>query len=112
MVRLIDNDDLEALSRAEVDLLCLRDFLEQVLDDDAVVVSDVRGRDFEVVDGGDNVEFELAVRRGLEDARVDFDLFDAGAVELFEGGDDACFLACSRGAVDEQVGKVTALCLH
>jgi hypothetical protein len=62
-----------------------------------------------VVDGGDNVEFELAVRRGLEDARVDFDLFDARAVELFERGDDAGLLAGAGGSVDEEVGEVAAL---
>lgn len=46
-----------------------------------------------MVDGGDDVEFELAVRAGLEDARVDLYFLDAGAVEFAKGGDDACFLA-------------------
>jgi len=39
-----------------------------------------------VVDGRDDVEFEFPVGGGLEDARVDLDLLDAGAVEGAEGG--------------------------
>jgi hypothetical protein len=109
VVRLIDHHDLEPLLRRQIHLLRLRDFLEQVLYDDAVVVAHIGRCDLEVVDGGDNVELELAVRRGLEDARVDFDLFDAWAVELFERGDDAGLLAGTRGAVDEEVGEVAAL---
>lgn len=93
MIRLIDDHHLESLLRREIHLLRLGDLLEQVLDDDAVEVSDVRGRDFEVVDRGDNVEFELAVGGRLEDACVDFDLFYAGAVEFFQCGYDAGFLA-------------------
>ena len=41
MVGLIDDNDLEALFGCQIDLLCLRNFLEEVLDDDAVVVADV-----------------------------------------------------------------------
>lgn len=33
-----------------------------------------------MIDGGDNVEFKLAVGGGLEDAGVDFDLLDTWAV--------------------------------
>lgn len=61
--------------------------------------------------GGDNVEFELAVRCGLEDTRIDLDLFDTRAIEFFEGCDDARFLACSRRAVYEEMREVAALCL-
>jgi hypothetical protein len=50
------------------------------LDHDAVVVSNVGGSNLKVVNGGDNVEFELAVAGGLEDSRIDLDLFDTGAV--------------------------------
>lgn len=64
-----------------------------------------------MVDRGHDVEFELAVAGRLEDARVDLDFLDAGAVELFEGCDDAGFLAGARGAVDEEVWEVAALCL-
>ena len=53
-----------------------------------------------MVDRGDNVEFEFAVGGCLEDSRVDFDLFHAGAVELFESCDDSCFLSCAGGTVD------------
>lgn len=109
MVGLIDNDDLEALARGNVDLLGLRNFLEQRLDNDAVVVADVGRGDFEVVDGGDDVEFDFAVGGGLEDARVDFDLFDAGAVELLEGGDDTGLFAGAGRTVDQQVGEVAGL---
>jgi len=54
-----------------------------------------------MVDGGDNVEFEFTVRGSLEDTRVNLDLFDTGTVELFESGNDARLLACTRRAVDE-----------
>lgn len=61
MVGLIDYDHLEALFRRQIYLLRLGDFLEQVLNDHAVVVADIGWCDFEVVVGGDDVEFELAV---------------------------------------------------
>ena len=47
----------------------------------------------------------------MEDSRVDLDLFNAGAVELFERRYDAGFLACARGTVDEKMGEVSGLCL-
>lgn len=93
MIRLINHHDLEALPRARIQLLSLRHFLQQVLHDNAVVVPDVRGRDLEVVDGGYDVELELSVAGGLEDARVDLYLLDAGAVEFLERGDNAGFFA-------------------
>jgi hypothetical protein len=42
----------------------------------------------------------------LEDAGVDFDLFDAGAVEGAEGAEDAGLFAGAGGAVEEEVGEV------
>jgi hypothetical protein len=36
-----------------------------------------------VVDRGDDVELELAIAAGLEDAGIDLDLFDAGPEQLF-----------------------------
>ena len=93
MVRLINHNHLEALLCAQVDLLCLRDLFQQILHNYSVVIADIRRRDLEVVDRGDNVEFEFAVARGLEDACVDLYLFNTGAVELLERGDDAGFLA-------------------
>jgi hypothetical protein len=50
MVRFIDNHNLEALLRAQINLLRLRDLFEQVLYDYSVVVSDIGRCDFEVVD--------------------------------------------------------------
>lgn len=49
-------------------MLRLRYFFQKVLHDYSVVVPDVRGCDFEVVDGGDDVEFEFAVRGRLENS--------------------------------------------
>lgn len=59
-----------------------------------------------MVYGGDNVELQLAVRSRLEDTRIDLDLFDSRAVELFERRNDAGLLSGARRAVDEQVGEV------
>lgn len=64
-----------------------------------------------MVYGSDNVEFELAVRGSLEDTCIDFDLFNTGAIEFFEGCDDTRLLTCSRRAVYEEMGEVAALCL-
>ncbi len=80
MVGFIDHDNLEPLPRGLIHLLCLGHFFQQFLNYDAVVVSNVGRGDLEVVDGGDNVEFELAVAGCLEDSRVNLDLFNTGAV--------------------------------
>lgn len=80
VVGFIDHDNLEPLLRGQIHLLCLCNFFQQFLDHDAVVVSNVGGSNLKVVNGGDNVEFELAVAGGLEDSRIDLDLFDTGAV--------------------------------
>lgn len=109
MVRLVNYNDLEPLPRVLVHLLCLRYLLEQILDDHPVVIAHVRRGDFEVVHRGDDVELELAVAAGLEDAGVDLDFLDACAVEFFEGCYDACLFAGARGAVEEEVGEVAAL---
>lgn len=65
-----------------------------------------------MVDGRDDVEFELAIRGCLEDASVDFNFFDARAVEFFESRDDAGFFASTGRAVDEEVWEVAGLCLR
>jgi hypothetical protein len=65
-----------------------------------------------VVYGSDDVEFEFAVRRGLEYARVDLDLLDTWTVELFQRGDDARFLPGTGRTIDEKMWEVTALCLE
>lgn len=95
MIRFIDNDHLEPLLRGQIHLLRLGNLLQQFLDHDPVIVPDVRGCDFEVVDGGHDVEFELAVAGRLEDTGIDFDLFHSRPVQFFQCRDDACFLACS-----------------
>jgi hypothetical protein len=41
MIGLIDDDDLEALFGCQIDLLCLRNFFEEILNDDTVVVAHV-----------------------------------------------------------------------
>lgn len=61
MVRLIDDNDLEALSSRLVDLLGLCHFLEKILDDYPVEVADIRRRYLKVVYRSDDIEFELAV---------------------------------------------------
>lgn len=62
-----------------------------------------------MVDGGYDVEFEFAATGRLEDAGVDFYLFDSGAVEFFEGGDDAGLFSCAGGAIDEEMGEIAVL---
>lgn len=61
VIGLVDDNDLEALFGCEVDLLCLGDFFQQVLDDDSIVVGDIAGRDLEVVVGRYDVKFKLAI---------------------------------------------------
>ena len=112
MIRLIDYHDFEPLPRILIHLLRLRDLLEQILHDDPIKVADVAGGDFEMVDGGDDVELEFAIRGRLEDAGVDLDLFHAGAVERAQGGDYAGLFASTRGAVDEEVREVGGLSLY
>jgi hypothetical protein len=109
VVGLVDDHDLEALAGRLVDLLRLGHFLEEVLHHDAVIVADIGGCDFEVVDGGDDVKLELAVGRGLEDTGVDLDLLDAGAVEFLQSGYYPRLLPGAGGSVDEDVRKVAAL---
>ena len=65
-----------------------------------------------MVEGSDNVEFKFAVRGGLEDARIDFNLFDTGAVEFFERRNNARLLACARGTVYKEMWEIAALCLQ
>jgi len=111
MIRLIDYHHLELLLRALINLLRLSYLLQQVLYNHTIVVPDIRRRNFKMVNRCYDIEFEFAVRGRLEDAGVDFDLFDTGAVEFFEGGDDAGFLASTGGPVDEEMGEIAALCL-
>jgi hypothetical protein len=64
-----------------------------------------------VVYGCYNVEFEFAIGSGLENARVDLDLFDTRAIEFFEGCDDASLFAGTGWTVYEEMWEVAALCL-
>ena len=57
MIRFIDNHDLEPLLRALIDLLCLRNLLQQILHHDTIVVPNIGRRDLEMVDRGYDVEF-------------------------------------------------------
>jgi hypothetical protein len=41
VVGFVDHDDLEALLGGKIDLLCLGDFFEEILDNDTVVVADI-----------------------------------------------------------------------
>lgn len=100
VVGLVNYNDLEPLLRGLIHLLCLGDLLQQFLDHDSVVVTDIRGRNFEVVDGGDDVEFKLAVACRLEHSRVDLDLLDSRSVQFFQCRNDTCFLACSGRSID------------
>lgn len=61
VICLVYHHHLEPLPRRQVHLLRLRDLLEEVLYHDPVIGPYVGRGDFEVVDGGDDVEFELAV---------------------------------------------------
>ncbi len=65
-----------------------------------------------MVDGSDDVEFQFSVRGCLEHAGINFNLFDAWAVEFFQGCDDAGFLPGARGPVYEEMREITALCLQ
>lgn len=48
------------------------------MDDDTVMVADVRGCELDVIDGGDDIKFDFTIGGGGKDARVDFDLVIAG----------------------------------
>ncbi len=49
MICLIDDDNLKSLFGRLINLLCLGNFLEQILDNDAIVIANIGWRDFEVV---------------------------------------------------------------
>jgi len=70
------------------------------LDDNAVVIANVRWRDLEMVYGGDDVEFQFAARRCLKDARIDLNLLGTGTVECTQSGKDAGFLASTTGPIE------------
>jgi predicted Rossmann-fold nucleotide-binding protein len=42
----------------------------------------------------------------LEDTRIDFDLFNARAIELFECCDYTCFFPGTGGTVDEEMREI------
>lgn len=41
VVSFVDHDDLETLLGGKIDLLCLSNFFEEVLDNDTIVVADI-----------------------------------------------------------------------
>ena len=106
-VGFVDHDDFEALFGVEVDLLGLRDFFQEFLDHDSVIVADVGRGDLEVIDGGDDVEFEFTVTRRLKDPSINFDLFYPWSVEGSEGCEDTGLLASAGGAVEEEMWEVS-----
>lgn len=57
----------------------------------------------------DNVELNFAVAGGEEDTRVNADFLSAGAVELFEGRDDAGLFAGTGRTVDKEVREVAGV---
>lgn len=57
MIRLINNHNLKPLLRACINLLSLRHLLQEVLNDNAIVVPNIRGSNLEVVDRGYDIEF-------------------------------------------------------
>lgn len=62
-----------------------------------------------MVDGGDDVELELAVGRGLKYTSIDFDFLDTWAKELLQRSNNTGFLASAGGAIDEKVREVATL---
>ena len=60
----------------------------------------------------DDVELELAVRRGLEDSGIDLDLLDPRTVKFLQCSDYTSLFACTGGAIDEEMREVSALSLN
>jgi hypothetical protein len=112
MVCLIDDDNLEALFGGHVDLLCLSNLLEKVLDNNTVVVANITRCYLEMVVGRDDVELELAVARCLEDSTVDLDLLYTWAVKCAKGCCDSCLFARSGGSIDQKMWEVSTLRLQ
>ena len=109
MICLINDNYFESLACRLVHLLCLRHLFQQILNNDAIEIANIRGCDLKVVDGCDNIEFELSIRRCLEDPGINLDLFYARTVELSESRYDTSLLTGARGSVYEQMRKVSAL---
>lgn len=61
-----------------------------------------------MVDGGDDVEFKLAVRAGLEYSGVDFDLLDTRTKELAQSRYNSRLFASPGWSVDQKMRKVPA----
>ena len=105
----VDDHDLELLLSRRIDLLRLRNLLEDVLDDDAVIVADVRGGDLEMVERGNNVELQLPVAACLEDTGIDLDFFYSGAEELLQRRNDSSLLAGAGWSVDKDMREIARL---
>lgn len=80
MIGLIDDHNLEPLPCGLVDLLCLSDFLQELLHHHTVKIADIGRRDLEVIDRCDDVELQFTIGGGLKDARIDLDLFNSWAI--------------------------------
>jgi hypothetical protein len=70
----MQNLTLELLLGVEVDLLRLSNLLEDILDNDAVVHSNVGGGELNVVVGLHDVDIELAVGGGDKDTLINAEL--------------------------------------
>ena len=109
MVGFVDHHDLEPLSCRHIDLLRLRNLLQEVLHHHSIIVSHIRWRDLKVVDRSDDIEFEFAVGRGLEDSGVDLDLLHSWPIQLLQRRHDPSLFPSPRGTIHEQMWKVSAL---
>ena len=56
-----------------------------------------------------DIELQLAVRSRLKNTGIYLDLLHSRAIELLQSSNYACFLACTRGAIYEEVGEIAAL---
>lgn len=82
MVRFIDDHNFEPLPSRLINLLSLCNLFEEVLDDYSVEITNIGGRDFQVVYRGNDVEFKFAIGGGLEHTGVNLDFLDSRPVEL------------------------------
>lgn len=101
MIGLIDDHDLEALTGRLINLLGLRDLLQKVLDDHSIIIPHIRRRNFKMIYGSNDIEFEFAVGCCLENSGIDLDFFDTWPIELLKRCDNSSLLTCARRPVDE-----------
>ena len=96
----------EVLECVGVELIGLRDVLDELLDDDAIVDACVAGIDLDVIVAGERGHLDGLLRGRLELLTLDAQLLDARAVQLAQNAHDARLLARAVGAIHQQVRKV------